>query len=156
MREIGNEMKILAVGDMHLKATSLAHYAPARIELVRLCTQVQPDYIVLLGDQLDGHTTQHTTCVVTITGVLEDLASIARVIMLVGNHDMLDNQQYCSAMHPFNSMKHIPNVEVVERPTVIQQEGEVSLIYYARLLCRKEGSNKPWTITCLTIGKTGK
>lgn len=67
---------------------------------------------------------------VALTRLLEDLAEISKVVMLVGNHDMLNNQQYCSDMHPFVSMAHISGVDVVDRPVVLGGDGckQVALI----------------------------
>lgn len=103
-------MKVLAVGDMHIKSSTREIMATARESLVKLAVTSLPDYIILLGDQLDGHSIMKLSCVSALTTLIEALVDVAPVIMLVGNHDMLNNQQYCSSEHAFASMKHIKNL----------------------------------------------
>lgn len=102
-------MKVLVVGDMHIKTNTMDVMSKARDN---------PNYIILMGDQLDGHEMLKLTCLATLTALVENLTKVAPVIMLVGNHDLINNQQYCVEEHAFTSMKQIKNLVVVDRPMV--------------------------------------
>lgn len=113
-----NKMKVLVIGDMHLKVQTMGTMVEARESILNLTRELKPDYVALIGDQLDGHDTLKLACLAVPTEFVTSLAEYAKVIMLVGNHDMLNNQQYCSDYHAFTSMKSIPNLLVVDKPIV--------------------------------------
>ncbi len=115
-------MKILAVGDMHIKSNTLSVMERARDSIVSLVSRERPDYVVLLGDQLDGHDQLQLSCLSCLSHLVESLTKTCSVVMLVGNHDMINNQQFCPEEHAFYSMKHLPNLTVVDRPQVVNSE----------------------------------
>lgn len=112
-------MRVLVVGDMHIKTSTLGTLEEAYQDLVDACINACPEYVVLLGDQLDGHGVVQTQCLEALTKLLESISKHSKVIMLVGNHDMLNNQQFCTDLHPFNAMKHMKGVTVVDAPLVV-------------------------------------
>lgn len=125
---------------MHIKSKTLNIMTSAREGLLELAESTNPDYIVLLGDQLDGHDVLKLSCLHTLTLLVESLTEVAPVIMLVGNHDMLNNQQYCEREHAFSSIRHIKNLLVVDRPVVANldkaNEGEEHALICAPYLPR--------------------
>lgn len=115
-------MKILALGDMHIKPKTMLILGKAMECLIQLVETVRPDYVVLLGDQLDGHEQLNLSCLHALTTLVGRLLETTRVLMLVGNHDMLNNQQYCNGEHAFSSMRHMKGLTVVDRPIVANAE----------------------------------
>ena len=55
--------------------------------------------------------------------------------MLVGNHDMLNNKQYCDTEHALCSLKHMQGLTVVDMPTVVNMDKALSLEEPALICC---------------------
>ncbi len=107
---------------MHLKPRSLHMMQKGRKSLVQLARSASPDYTILMGDQLDSHEIVKVSCLHALTSLVEELTQVSPVVMLVGNHDMMNNRQYCNEEHAFSSMRHMPNLTIVDRPTVVNAQ----------------------------------
>lgn len=128
-------MKIIAVGDMHIKCRYLDLLRRARDSLCEEVRRCNPQYVVLLGDQLDGHDVIDLSCLYALTKMLKDLTALTRVIMLVGNHDMLNNRQYCTAEHALCSLEHMTGLTIVDRPTLVNPERVIAKEEPALICC---------------------
>ena len=73
-------MRILAVGDMHIKLSSMDLLRKARNSLRVLVKESKPDYLVLMGDQLDGHNVIQLSCLNTLAKILEELVLLTKTI----------------------------------------------------------------------------
>lgn len=111
--------RTLAIGDLHFKLSNLSD----QIELERrICEEVdrhKPDVLILMGDSLDSHETVYTPCLNAFQAMVMRLSKRIKVIILIGNHDYINNQCFLTKEHPFNSMKLWPNVQIIDRPTII-------------------------------------
>lgn len=125
-------MKVLAVGDIHLKSKSLEMHKDAIKGLLALVKTVEPDYVVMLGDQLDGFENIKLTCIHVLSTLLTTIVkeTHSKVVVLVGNHEMSHNRVYCSTVHALSSLHGKDGITIVDRPTVVNPDasGEPAMI----------------------------
>lgn len=111
--------RICTVGDLHFKPNNLTESTV----LANLIAEKIPDDIdavVLLGDVLDNHANVHSQAYNVAYNLLNKLTQKHDVYLLVGNHDYINNSQFCTAEHPYNAFKQWPRVMVVDEPMFIQ------------------------------------
>ena len=94
--------------------------------IVKHVRERKPDMIVVLGDVLDRHETIHVSPLTRATKFLCQLMEIGRTFVLIGNHDLKNNQQFLSNEHPFDSLKYWgPNMTVIDTTTSIMINGHI-------------------------------
>lgn len=106
-------MKIIVVGDIHIKHDNIQ-------DTEKLLTIVENnlheiDAIVLLGDILHSHEKVFIPCMNMAYKFISELASKKHVYVIVGNHDMQNNQQFMSDQHWMNAMKQWKGVTVIDK-----------------------------------------
>ena len=109
-------MKCVVIGDVHIKVSNVPESEEMTKKLVELCKEREPNFIVLLGDVLDRHSTIHVHCLMRCEQLVLSLSKIAPTFLLVGNHDRPNNSNFLTDEHPFNAMKLWDNVYVVDQP----------------------------------------
>lgn len=108
------DVKVLCVGDLHVKADRVISFAKTAEDLLTLVRSEEPDLVVLLGDLLDGHEWVKTQCAVAVDRLITEMASLVRTAVVIGNHDYINNQQFLSKMHLFNAYKSTDNILVAD------------------------------------------
>lgn len=97
--------KILAIGDLHFKASNLVEGNELVCKIIQKVKEIKElDAIVLLGDLLDNHATVHSQAFNLVYKLLDALKEY-KVFVLVGNHDYINNSQFLTTQHPFNVFK---------------------------------------------------
>ena len=109
-------MKCLCIGDVHIKVNNVPESEEMTKKLVELCEKTKPNFIVLLGDILDRHSTIHVHCLMRCETLVLSLSKFAPTFVLVGNHDRPNNSNFLTDEHPFNAMKLWENVYIVDQP----------------------------------------
>ena len=92
-------------------------------KITTLIEEKQPDFIVLLGDLLDTHERIHSVPLNRAYKFINNIRNISKTYILVGNHDMSDNQQFMTDNHWLNGLKEWNNVVVVDKIISEQIEG---------------------------------
>ena len=109
-------VKYLVIGDPHFKTSNIPDidvFITQTLELVKLeC----PDLIIVLGDVLHEHERLHTIPLNKAYDFIKSLAVSTKTFILVGNHDMINNQQFLNSNHWMNAMKSWSNVIIVDTP----------------------------------------
>jgi DNA repair exonuclease SbcCD nuclease subunit len=113
-------MKIIVIGDPHFKIDNIDEVNFFIQKIEELCIKEVPDLIVVLGDILHTHERLHTTPLNKAYEFINKMRKITLTIVLVGNHDMCNNQQYLSENHWMNGMKEWHNVIIVDN--VVQKK----------------------------------
>lgn len=112
------------IGDVHFRSKHL----PEALEFIDKCVinakGLFPSMIVLLGDILDTHEVARNVPYKLACELIEKLSAIAPVYVLIGNHDYINNSQFCSDNHFFNPLKKWKNVTIVDKPMVAVVEGK--------------------------------
>lgn len=106
----------LAIGDLHFTVSNIAQAKELITKIDKLVKQVAPTFIVLLGDTLHTHEKIHIAPLKMATKFITLLASKLPVYIIIGNHDYINNSQFLTDNHSFNSFKKIKNVVVCDKP----------------------------------------
>jgi DNA repair exonuclease SbcCD nuclease subunit len=118
-----NQLNILVVGDLHFKITNLPEMKVLCDQIKEKAQTMKPSFIVLLGDTLDRHESIHVSPLTDATKFIYELSRISKVYLLIGNHDLKNNKQFCSEEHPFTGLKYINNITVIDSPLVEEING---------------------------------
>jgi DNA repair exonuclease SbcCD nuclease subunit len=110
-------MKIAVIGDTHCKNSRLKDYLRMNQAVVKQLKTINPDLIVLLGDDADKHSTVHSIELKTIYEFISELSTISKVIKLIGNHELLNNRCLYDKIHHFHGFNNI--CTVVDEPMII-------------------------------------
>lgn len=107
---------IICVGDIHIKQDNAHLIDIIEEQLVAYVINHKPDYVILLGDILHYHEKLHTQNLNKACKLIENISKYSVVICLVGNHDYIQNAQFCTTNHWMNPLKKWNNVHIVDRP----------------------------------------
>ena len=112
-----NKLNILCIGDQHFKTNNIQEI---EIFLVKLESYLKDnidniDIIISLGDLLDDHSRVHITPLNLAIKYIQLLTSFRFTYQIIGNHDAYSNEIFLSDNHWANCLKHLPNLEVVDR-----------------------------------------
>jgi DNA repair exonuclease SbcCD nuclease subunit len=111
-------MKILTIGDTHFKTKNIVEVDLFIERIIVIAKEHQPDYIILLGDILDTHERVFTVPLNKAYNMIHGLREIAKLFILVGNHDMISCSQFLTEHHWMNGMKEWENVTIVDKPII--------------------------------------
>ena len=107
-------MLIAAIGDTHFKIDNIFIVDKLIQELINVLNDNKPDIIVLLGDILHDHERLHTIALNKAYYLINKIREIAPVYILVGNHDMINHDQFLTKQHWMNALKMWDNVIIVD------------------------------------------
>lgn len=122
-------MRFLFIGDPHIRVENFHTMEKLLLMVQRLVADSPVDEIVVAGDVLHNHERLHTLALNRAVDFLEALAALAPVVCLVGNHDMINNQQFLTHNHWLHHYRgRLANVEVVDAPILrTAKDGTVSV-----------------------------
>lgn len=109
-------MKVLCIGDPHFKRKNVKDTELMTERIVELIHDRNPDFVVVMGDVLDKHETIHESPLSRATAFLRQIQNLVPTIVLVGNHDMVNNSVFLTSENPFNAMKYWDNTTIVDVP----------------------------------------
>lgn len=109
-------IKVLCIGDPHFKINNSIESEAMTKAILKVIEDQKPDIIVNLGDTLDRHESIHVVPLCRSIDFLATLQTIAPLYVLIGNHDMRNNKDWLSGIHPFTALKYWNNTTVVEKP----------------------------------------
>lgn len=113
----------LAIGDPHFQINNVIETEELIAKVVAVTEQLQPTFVVILGDLLHTHEKIHTTPFNLATKFINAIAKLVPVYLIIGNHDYISNQQFLTTNHPFNSFKRVKNVTVCDRVIIREIKG---------------------------------
>ena len=124
-------MKTLVVSDLHFKVSNTSLVNKFVEETLRVCTEERPELIVLLGDVLNDHERLHVVPYNKALDFIACLRNFAPTFVLVGNHDLINNQEFLTSNHWLNPMKHWSDVCVVDKHIcIIHDKTRIDLLPY--------------------------
>jgi DNA repair exonuclease SbcCD nuclease subunit len=112
------KMKVLVIGDPHFKKDNIPDMTKMCLSIYNVIENKQPDIIVILGDILHTHETIHQEPFSLAIKFLKKLSEYKPTYLLLGNHDLINNQQFCTENHPFIALKYWDNIKIVDSPIV--------------------------------------
>lgn len=108
-------MKVLVIGDPHFKTTNIPETTLFIERVIALIKKEEPDFSVILGDVLDTHERLHTTPLNKAIELVRKVSELSPTVILVGNHDAINNQIFLEENHWMNCLKYMENVTVVDK-----------------------------------------
>jgi len=118
----------LVIGDPHFKAKNLKEGREFVDKVVAKADKYKPTFIVCLGDTLDTHEIGRSPPYNLALEFIRKMSDIAPFYLIIGNHDLINNQQFLTDSHFFNACKTWHNVHIVDYPTWAQY-GECSFAF---------------------------
>lgn len=108
-------LKCLLIGDPHFKSDNTIETNLMHTQIVQLVYEKNPDMVIIMGDTLHSHETINTICLNRAVFFLQDLQKISKhLVIIIGNHDYINNDQFLSDKHPFNMCKLWEKTTVVD------------------------------------------
>ena len=111
-------MKILFIGDPHIKTDNNEEVSILLLELQKKCESHNFDRIIIGGDLMHYHERIFTQALNKTLEFVIALSKYAPVDIIVGNHDMINNQQFLSSHHWMHVLSHLENVFVIDKPVL--------------------------------------
>jgi len=121
--------KILCIGDPHFKTDNEVEVNMFIERIISLLEKEQPDLCVILGDVLHTHENVHVSPLNKAYEFITKVKNIAETVVLVGNHDMINQTQYLTKNHWMNGMKEWDNLTIVD--TVIKKTIGDNTFYFS-------------------------
>jgi DNA repair exonuclease SbcCD nuclease subunit len=119
-----SDVSILFIGDPHIKADNIPESELLIKEILRHISEVKPDICILGGDIQHYHEKLYTVALNKAHEMVKRISDLVPVYILVGNHDMINNQQFLTDNHWMNSMKYWgERVKVVDKPFYLNYKG---------------------------------
>lgn len=112
-------MKILCIGDIHYRNASVAENDLLSKKIKEQIKKTSPDLVVFLGDLLHNHGTTYVQPFNQVTDLLYDVGQLCETMVIVGNHDYINNSQFLTSNHFLTPFKRFHGVTVVD--TVIKR-----------------------------------
>lgn len=146
-------MKILFIGDPHIKTDNHEEIDILMLELKKICESNQFNHIIIGGDLMHYHERIFTQALNKSLEFITFLSIFAPVHILVGNHDMINNQQFLTSNHWLNVFSHYKNVKIVEKPIVLMEKEKTGstftflmcpYVYPGRFIEAIETVSKDW------------
>jgi DNA repair exonuclease SbcCD nuclease subunit len=116
-------MKIFVIGDPHFKSKNALETTEMSNKIYQHIHELNPDFIVVLGDVLDTHETIHVGPLCRATDFLFRLSSMSKhLYIIIGNHDRVSNAVFLTPESPFNACKLWKNTTVVDKVVISKHE----------------------------------
>ena len=109
-------MRFLCVGDIHIKLDNSHLIDILENQIIVHIKLHSIECVILLGDILHYHEKLHTQCLNRACELIEHIRQLCHIICLVGNHDYIQNAQFCTTNHWMNPLKKWENVTIVDYP----------------------------------------
>lgn len=122
------KMKCLLIGDMHIKKENVIESSIFKEEILKIIKDTKPNLVVVLGDILHSFERVNTLCLNRATDILRSIQEISdHLVIIIGNHDYINNNQFLTDMHPFNMCKLWDKTTVVDDVTVLKFNSDFKL-----------------------------
>jgi DNA repair exonuclease SbcCD nuclease subunit len=118
----------LVIGDVHFQERYYARGVEFIKKIENIANTKKPEFIVVLGDVLDRHHPKLPAFELAEL-FISKLVDIAPTYVLIGNHDYIDNQQFLSERHWFNSFKRWKNPPIIVDQVISQNYGDKTFIF---------------------------
>ena len=106
---------VLFIGDPHIMVTNIPEVELFIERITKLANEKKPNLIIIAGDLLHTHERLHTLPLNKAYEFVDNMRKISKTYVLVGNHDMCNNQQFLTENHWMNGMKEWENTVIVDK-----------------------------------------
>lgn len=138
----------IVIGDPHFQTINIIEIDLFIDKIVQLVINKNPNYVIILGDLLHSHERLNTIPLNKAYYLIDKLRNITTTYVLVGNHDMISNQQFLTQNHWMNGLKEWHNVIIVDKITYIHCNEQFFVlapyVYPGRFQEALETGNEDW------------
>ena len=106
---------VLFIGDPHIMVSNIPEVELFIERITILANEKKPDLIIIAGDLLHTHERLHTLPLNKAYEFVNNMRKISKTYILIGNHDMCNNQQFLTENHWMNGMKEWENTVIVDK-----------------------------------------
>ena len=100
-----DEVNILFIGDPHIKADNIPESDLLINDIISKIKNIKPDLCIIGGDLMHYHEKLYTIPLNKAYEFVKRCSYEVPTYVLVGNHDMINNQQFLTENHWMNGMK---------------------------------------------------
>lgn len=114
-------MRILAIGDPHFGTKTVNETSLMHKKILKILSKTAFNFIVVLGDVFNDHSTINILTMKRVVDFLMDLATVCPVKVLVGNHDILNNNVFIPESHSLYPLKFLDSsykITIVDKPII--------------------------------------
>lgn len=105
----------IVIGDPHFQISNISEAEEFIRKTLIIVQNSSLDFIVVLGDILHTHEKVHVIPFKLACRFMKLLSKHAHTFLIIGNHDYINNQQFLTDNHAFNSLKQWNNITIVDR-----------------------------------------
>lgn len=116
--------RVLFIGDPHFKVSNIPQVQVFITKIEKLVINTQPDLIVIAGDILHCHEKINTIPLNEAYHFITKMTKVCKTIILVGNHDYINNSQYLTENHWMNGLKPWNNIVIVDKPFELKHQNQ--------------------------------
>ena len=112
------ESRLLLIGDLHFRPKDKEIDIIMVKEILDIIEENRPDAVVILGDTLDTHNIINSGSLTLAVDFFKRISTITKLIVLIGNHDIKNNQidlSTSSEDHPFTALELWENTVLVDK-----------------------------------------
>ncbi len=144
------DVKVLCIGDPHFKPSNVEEVEEMIFKTIEYVKKSKPTFVVILGDILDTHEKVNVSCFKLATNFIKQLSLLSTTYLVIGNHDLINNTQFLSDNHAFNSLKEWENVYIIDKVCIHEHNdmkfGFVPYVYPGRFNEALETSDDVWEL----------
>lgn len=107
-------MIFLTIGDLHFKKNNVIEQSKLRSEIFYLIEKYSFDFVVFLGDHLHDNDKVNTTLLTEVIKLFKDVSKLCETIILIGNHDRVNNSDFLGDVHAFTALHEWNNVHIID------------------------------------------
>lgn len=122
-------LKLLAIGDLHVQMKNFPLLDIAIPKLIEKIRELKPDHIIFLGDILHYHSHLNEPELNRAIDIFHQISEIQPIHILVGNHDMRNDNQFLSSHHWMTTIEHMPNITIIDKGYTLETKaGKVVMV----------------------------
>jgi DNA repair exonuclease SbcCD nuclease subunit len=107
-------VKVLTIGDLHFKTSNGPLCDLVVQKITAHVVKHRPDMVVFLGDNNDTHEKINMFVLNRLVRFFKNIATMATVILIIGNHDRPDSTTYLTEESAFYCLKGYQNIYVAD------------------------------------------
>ena len=119
-----NKKGFFVIGDPHFQEKAYLECESLIEKTIEAIKKTKPLYTIILGDSLDTHEKVKQPQFEQVCRFIDEISQLNKVFVLMGNHDLINQNQYLTTNHFFNPLKKWKNVEIIDYPKLIKFKDE--------------------------------
>ena len=124
----------VVIGDLHLKVSNADRTGPLLENIIMSVTELNPDFVFVLGDILDSHGKIDMNSQVIANRFLLKLSELSHTYVIIGNHDRINNSEFLTDMHPFHMASKLNAPVMTSKGKIEARKYDLTIIDKPRVI----------------------